>query len=739
MDIKRACLEGCTDPQKEAIRHRDGPLLVLAGPGSGKTRVITRRIAYLIGDGVPARNILAITFTNKAAGEMSERVVALGTPPGAWISTFHSFCARMLRSFASRLGLTSNFTIYDTADSLAAIKRATRETAVNLEDSTPGAIAQFISNAKNRLEGPEDVSVSLRPETLKVARIYSAYQRILKSNNAVDFDDLLLLMVRLLKEHADVLSRLQQRFTHILMDEYQDTNHAQYLIARYLASAHRNICATGDPDQSIYGWRGANLSNILEFEKEYPDAAVVRLEQNYRSTKRILRAASTLIEHNVARKEKALWTDNDEGERINLLRCEDEGDEARRIAQDIVRRIARREVSPRDVAVFYRTNAQSRVLETALRGMQLPHEVVQGTAYYQRTEIKDILAYLRLLVNPADDVSLERVINRPLRRIGNTSLRRLREWANRESVSLFDALARPQEAGVKGPALTGIGEFRKLIESLNRLPKTPVAPIVEEVISVTEFERYLRTLDNSADRIENVRELISAAVEYDRAEPEGDLSGFLESVVLAADTDRWDPSDGAVTLMTLHAAKGLEFPAVYVTGLEDGMLPLMVDDDNCDLEEERRLLFVGITRAMRHLTLSVAETRMRFGVRHFTTPSRFLEELPEDVVSGGLPDMFLQTTPGKTRKPLRRREATVRRVKRSETEEIVYDGEEPLDEHPYRKGDWVQHPSYGRGCVVGLSGFGESLKVRVRFQSVGFKVLVPEYANLRKVGREGGA
>ena len=739
MDIKRVCLEGCTDPQKEAIRHRDGPLLVLAGAGSGKTRVITRRIAHLIGDGVPARNILAITFTNKAAGEMSERVVALGTTPGAWISTFHSFCARMLRSFASRIGLTPRFSIYDTADSLAAIKRACRETGVKLEDWTPSKIAQFISNAKNRLEGPEDLSVSLRPEAIEVAKVYSAYQRILKSNNAVDFDDLLLLMVRLLKEHAEVLSRLQQRFTHILMDEYQDTNHAQYLIARYLASAHRNICATGDPDQSIYGWRGANLSNILEFEKDYPDAAVVRLEQNYRSTKRILRAASTLIEHNQARKEKALWTENDEGENVNLLCCEDEGDEARQIAQDIARRIARREVSPKGVAVFYRTNAQSRVLESALRGMQLPHEVVQGTAYYQRMEIKNILAYLRLLVNPADDVSLERVINTPSRRIGATSLRRLRDWANRETVSLFDALARPQEAGVRGPALTGITEFCKLIESLKRLPTSPVAPIVTDVIKATEFEGYLRTLDNAQDRIENVREMISAADEYDRAEPEGDLSGFLENVALAADTDRWDPSEGAVTLMTLHAAKGLEFPAVYVTGLEEGLLPLMLEDGNHDLEEERRLLFVGITRAMRHLTLSYAVVRMRFGVRHFTTPSRFLEELPEDAVSGALGDVFAAPRPGKIRKPRRREGSVIRRVKRSETEEVVYDGDEPLDKPPYQKGDWVQHPSYGRGCVVGFSGFGESLKVRVRFQSVGFKVLVPEYANLRKVQDRGNA
>jgi DNA helicase-2/ATP-dependent DNA helicase PcrA len=741
-----AILSGCTGPQREAIQHLAGPLLVLAGPGSGKTRVITRRVAYLAASGCRPDDILAITFTNKAAGEMRERIEALGVPPGVWVSTFHSFCARMLRIYADHVGLGRSFTIYDSADSVAAVKRAMAELQLDSTLFTPAYAARVISAAKNRLWGAEKLQESGAPkEAFALGQVFERYERLLRSANAVDFDDLLILMVRLLREVPETRERLSRRFLHVLVDEYQDTNHAQYLIAKHMAGAG-NLCVTGDPDQSIYGWRGADVNNILEFEQDYPDARVVRLEQNYRSTRRILRAADCLIAHNVQRKAKSLWTENPEGEPVRLLRFGDEQEEADAVAADLAALFREGRAVPRDAAIFYRLNSQSRVLESALRGEAISYAIVAGTEFYQRREIKDLLSYLRLMENPADDVGVERVANIPPRGIGATSLERLKEWGAARGLTLFEALANPAEAGVRGHALQGIADFRRLIEELRALPRRPVAGLLNRLLAATRYEQYLASAgDNAEERIENVRELVSAAAEYDQAEPEGGLEGFLEQAALISDVDLWDEKLGGVTLMTLHAAKGLEFPAVYIVGLEDGLLPLLRDDGEHDLEEERRLFFVGLTRAQRRLTLSHAASRARRGKREFTQPSRFIEELPEEVSSAEQsehrarrPSLSALRAP-RSAFPAPHSPVEPRRVRRSEHEEIVYDGDFSSDaalldpRAPFRPGDSVRHPRYGVGRVVDIGGYGEALRATVQFQTVGIKRLVLKFAGLRKL------
>ena len=701
-------------------------------------------MAHLVATGCRPDDILAITFTNKAAGEMRERIEALGVPRGVWVSTFHAFCARMLRIYADRVGRKPSFTIYDTADSLAAVKRAISELRVDPSLFQPAYVARAISVAKNKLWGPEELRSSGAPEeAMTIARIYERYDRLLEAANAADFDDLLILMVRLLRDVPETRERLGRRFLHVLVDEYQDTNHAQYLIARHLASAHGNLCVTGDPDQAIYGWRGADLNNILEFERDYPNACVVRLEQNYRSTRRILRAADCIISRNVERKLKSLWTENPEGEPVRLLRLADEQEEAEAVAGDIARLLRAGERVPRDIAIFYRLNSQSRALETALRGEAIPYTIVAGTEFYQRREIKDLLSYLRLVDNPADDVAVERIANVPPRRIGDQSLKRVREWGAAHGLTLLDALARAEEAGVRGAALQGIAEFRRLLEELRALPRRPVAAVVERLLNAAAFERYLASAtDKAEERVENARELVNAAAEYDQAEPEGTLQGFLEQVALVSDTDRWDEERGGVTLMTLHAAKGLEFPVVYIVGLEDGLLPLLREDGEHNIEEERRLFFVGLTRAKGRATLSFAESRARHGKRGFTQPSRFLAELPTEVEMerpesrvGGSSAFRWPRRPGSAPR------VEPRRVRRSDREEIVYDSEDALAEAaaagdagaPFRPGDAVRHPTYGIGRVLDLSGYGEDLRAVVRFHSVGVKHLVLKFAGLRKV------
>jgi DNA helicase-2/ATP-dependent DNA helicase PcrA len=747
-DLIRACLEGCTGPQQEAIRHVEGPLLVIAGPGSGKTRVITRRIGHLVGSGVRPRDILAVTFTNKAAGEMVERVRDLGVPEGAAVSTFHSLCARMLRIYGGHVGLGPSFSIYDTADSLATVKRVMKALDVAPTLFKPSFAARQISAAKNKMWSPENIlKAGGPPETAVIAGIYEEYDRQLRASNAVDFDDLLILMVKLLRDVPETSERLARRFNYVLVDEYQDTNHAQYLIARRLAAAHGNLCVTGDPDQSIYAWRGADIGNILDFEADYPNAKVVRLEQNYRSTGAILRSANQLIAHNLNRKIKGLWTENAEGEGVRLVRAEDEKVEADAIAEDIARRVGAETLAPREVAVFYRLNAQSRVLEAAMRREGLPYRIVAGTEFYQRREIKDLLAYLRLAVNPSDEVSLERAINTPPRRIGAGTLVRLREWAAPRGLTLAQSLGRAAEAEIRGLTLKGLADFRRVLSALAEMPPRPVAAVVDRLIDLTDFEDYLRDSgDGAEERIANARELINAAAEYDQAEPEGSLQGFLEQAALISDIDGWDPSSGGITLMTLHAAKGLEFPAVYIVGLEEGVLPLTRDNGDHDVEEERRLFFVGLTRAKRLLTITYAECRSRYGKTDYSAPSRFLEELPDEVREqappAAPPSAFAYKWRGGFGVPSGRAgqapaRKTFHTVQRDGGEELVYDGESPppaqSDAPRLKEGDNVQHATYGRGKVMSLAGYGEDVRATVRFATVGIKALVLKFARLKKI------
>jgi len=712
-------LADLSEPQREAVTHKDGPLLIIAGAGSGKTRVVTRRIGYLIRQGVDPYKILALTFTNKAAGEMKERVAKLCAATNLWISTFHSTAVRILRREIKAIGYSNDFTIYDEDDSLAAVKEALSR--LNMDPSTwrPPMLANRISRAKNSLVGPDEFRELLGggQQGQVIASVYKKYEEILKANNALDFDDLLVKLLVLFQEHSGVLARYQEKFQYILIDEYQDTNRCQYILAKSLA-AHRNICATGDPDQSIYTWRGADIQNILDFEKDYPEAKVVKLEQNYRSTKRILQAASELIKNNRLRKEKTLWTNGAEGTKVRVVECEDEEEEAEAVAERIAE-LRGKGLKCSDFAIFYRVNAQSRAFEAALRNKALPYTIVGGLEFYQRREVKDVLAYLRLTVNPSDDVSFNRIANVPPRGVGDASLDRLKAWAQGQGSSLLAAVQRGSEVpGISGKAVKGLQELKKLFEQLSKLPKFPVAEVVRKIIRVTEFEEHLRLEGpQGLERIENVEELVTAAAEYDERAPEGNVAGFLEEVALVADVDTWDDRANAVTLMTLHSAKGLEFPAVFITGLEEGLFPHeRAMAEGRDLEEERRLCYVGITRTKLYLTMTYARARTKFGLRSSAIPSRFLSEVPDAAVE-------------RIQRGVRVADEEPRGRKRAN----AYWSGEAEDESGLLPGDTVRHPKYGVGHIMALDGWGESRRARVKFRVGGEQTLVLKYAKLEKL------
>jgi DNA helicase-2/ATP-dependent DNA helicase PcrA len=627
--------QGLTPAQRAAVEHVDGPLLILAGPGSGKTRVVTHRIANLLRQGVSASRILALTFTNKAADEMRGRVERLAPGQPVRLSTFHRFCARLLREFAPLVGLRENYTIYDTSDSLQALRRVIDELNIDATHYTPQQIATAISGAKNRLVSAEQYAARPgSPLASIVARVFPAYQARLLASSAVDFDDLLIHAVTLLHEHPEVRSELDARFQYVMVDEYQDTNLAQYKIVRALSADFPNLAVTGDPDQSIYGWRGANLSNILEFEKDYPDVKVVRLEQNYRSTKRILSVAAQLITHNVRRKPKDLFTDNQEGAPVRFVRYATQRSEAETIAARIAGEIRAGRRRPRDFAIFYRVNALSRVLEFALREQGIPYQIVNGLEFFQRREIKDVLAYLLLLNNPRDDVAFLRVINTPVRGIGRTTIERLAERANQRGLTLLEAA---RESGLipelKKKAVV-VARFVAMIDRLVALAGGSIEEILGHVLTETGYREQLATSESEEDqeRLANIEELLTAARQFDeRHAGDSQLSDFLEEASLTSDTDAWDADVDRVTLMTLHASKGLEFPVVHVVALEDGLIPHERSRNEADdLEEERRLLFVGITRAQQELHLSLAQSREFRGQRRMTIPSSFLFELPLD-------------------------------------------------------------------------------------------------------------
>lgn len=724
-------LTGLNKEQQQAVQHTEGPLLILAGAGSGKTKVLTVRIAHLLAQGVNPYEILAITFTNKAAKEMKSRVEGLvgDVANRIWLSTFHSFCAKFLRfELDNFLGYNSNFTIYDTSDSQAVIKAALK--ALNLDDKyyPVGAMIAAISDAKNKLLFASDFRKQARDfYQQKVADVYEYYERELRKNNALDFDDLLLVAVKLLQSNEAVLDKYSKRFRYVMIDEYQDTNHAQYLLAKLLASHWKNIAVVGDADQSIYAWRGADIQNILDFEKDYPNCTSIKLEQNYRSTKIILDAANAVIENNEGRPKKNLWTDKTEGAKIQHFTAQSEHEEAAFIGDTIAKKHDIHGVPYGDMAILYRTNAQSRVLEEALIKRALPYTMVGGTKFYDRKEIKDVLAYLRVLYNPFDDLSLLRIINVPKRSIGATTVAKLQDYARANGTSLFMTLTQLHLVDtIKGKTKEKLEEFGILIFTLvAEMEDRTVLDILESILDRTS---YLAQLEESTDpqdqaRAENIGELLSVAKDFQDTNPTGTVEDFLEQVALVNDVDSFEQEESKVTLMTLHAAKGLEFPIVFLGGLEEGLFPhsrtLMNPEE---IEEERRLAYVGITRAEKELYISNATTRTVFGRTSSYLPSRFIDEIPEELVDGlrakrKVPDDIKRHVPqhmSVTSRPV---------TKPIVRNEVIAD---------WKVGDTAIHSKWGNGKVINVTGEGAGMKLTIEFPTQGVRVVMAKFAPVKK-------
>ena len=731
-------LAGLNPVQREAVLHEGGPLLIVAGAGSGKTRVLTHRVAWLVRErNVSPFAILAITFTNKAADEMRTRVGGLIGPVAEkmWVSTFHSACVRMLRRDATRLGYRSGFTIYDEADSLRLMTYVLRDQGVDTKRYTPRSVLNAVSAAKNDLIDFDSFAARAAspPERKLYAPAYRDYQQRLLAANAMDFDDLLMVTVNLLQADAEALSQWRQRFEHILVDEYQDTNRAQNELVVLLGAEHRNVCVVGDSDQSIYRFRGADIRNILEFEAAFPDARVVVLDQNYRSTQTILDAANSLIANNMARTPKALWTDAGDGERIVRYHADDEHDEAGWVVQEM-RRLNQSGLRWGDVAVFYRANAQSRVVEEELRRRNVPYKVVGGTRFYDRREVKDLLAYLRAVANPDDEVSLKRIINVPKRGVGDTSVGKLDDYAQRHNLSFHQALAEYERAGVTGKAAGGINELLTTLAFLRALAAEQGTPaqLLQRVIDRTGYVALLEaehTIE-AESRVENIAELVGSSEQYET------LEAFLEEVSLVADSDEIETDGSQVQLMTLHTAKGLEFPIVFLMGLEEGVFPhLRSLGEPDELEEERRLAYVGITRAEQRLYMTHATTRTLYGSTQYNPPSRFVKELPEQLVQ------VIESSPrnrlgggSSGRGTSRRFEGRERlvdaamRAGRGATPARTK-GAEQLG---LRTGDDVVHESWGEGVIIDMIGVGEKAEVVVRFPDVGEKRLLLAWAPLKR-------
>jgi DNA helicase-2/ATP-dependent DNA helicase PcrA len=714
-------LDDLNPAQREAVTFGDGPLLVLAGAGSGKTRVIAYRVAWLTGvRGVSPRQVLAVTFTNKAAEEMARRVDDLVLPVGIrspLIATFHATCVRVLRQHGRHIGLKAEFVIYDEDDRLALVKECMKEGELADRTFMPSAAVHRISYLKNHMVGVADaLRDAAGPWEQKAALVYSRYEKRLRAIGAVDFDDLLLLTVRLYDEVPEALAWYRGLWRHVLVDEYQDTNRAQYRIIRQLTGEHRNICVVGDPDQSVYRWRGADIRNILDFENDYPGTKVVRLEQNYRSTKRILSVASAVIAHNLQRKEKDLWTENAPGERARLYRAWDEHEEANFVAQTILG-LRGEGVSWEGVAVFYRTNAQSRVLEDALRRARIPYVIVGGVRFYERREIKDALAYVRLALNPSDDVAFRRAIQAPARGIGATTLARLDEVAARDERTLLTVAADPPP-DVRGKPRKVLEDFAAMIQRLaGQHAVMPPPAFLDLVLEASGYRAALQQerSPEAEGRLENLEELISAAEEFAHTSNEATIAGFLDSVALLSDVDEWRDGPGRVTLMTLHSAKGLEFPAVFVTGLEEGVFPHARSmNDAEEIEEERRLCYVGVTRAKQRLFLTWALHRRIHGYG-VGEPSRFLREMPESELQSL--NTRAEPPPGMLRDEVAHQAAA------AATEADL----------PIQVGARVRHARWGEGLVVGVEREGTDVIVTVRFASVGRKRLSLEYAHLEEL------
>lgn len=739
------CTYGLNPQQAEAVINTEGPMLIMAGAGSGKTKVLTCRVANLLQKGVRPYRILAITFTNKAAAEMRERVNNMSGPAAkdVWLFTFHAFCARFLRMEIDKLpGYGGNFAIYDTADSQNLIKQILKE--MNLDDKRfqPSGILSRISNAKNALQ---DAAAFARQAgdfyEQKVADIYSRYEQKLQLNNALDFDDLLMLSIKLLQENKEVREKYQDRFDYLLVDEYQDTNHAQYLLTKFLAAKHRNICVVGDADQSIYGWRGADIQNILDFEKDYPDAKVIKLEQNYRSTQIILDAANAVIENNTGRKPKNLWTENKSGADIIYFQAVDERDEARFVIEQLqnLQRTENKKLG--DMAILYRTNTQSRIFEEMLIKSGISYNMVGGLKFYERKEIKDIIAYLRVIFNPADSLSLLRIINVPKRGIGDASLAKIQAYAAANNVSLFEAVSNAAAIdGLSSRFISKLDDLAGIIfELMNLANEAPVEDLIDRVLRDTG---YLEELENertpqAQSRIDNLHELISVAQEFAASEEENNLENFLAHVALVSDIDDTELGEDAITLMTLHSSKGLEFPVVFLVGMEEGLFPhartLM---DETEIEEERRLCYVGITRAKEKLFLSSTKMRTIYGNTVTYPPSRFLQEIPAHLV--------------KTIKRQERfsalenfKQVSEKYSARPQKPASTFNPHSFMPQKPaaaaggtgtrFNTGDRVSHSKWGEGMVVSVKDSPDGQEVKVAFAGAGVRSLLTKYAVLKKL------
>ena len=764
-------LDALNEPQRQAVMATDGPLLILAGAGSGKTRVLTHRTAYLIEEcGVNPYNIMAITFTNKAAGEMRERIdqmVGYGSE-SIWVCTFHSTCVRILRRYIDRLGFGTNFTIYDSDDQKTLMKDICKRLEIDTKMYKEKMFLSAISSAKDELIDPIEFETRAAGDYVKrkQAQVYREYQQALKQNNALDFDDLIMKTVELFKLDKEVLASYQDRFRYIMVDEYQDTNTAQFELIRLLALKYQNLCVVGDDDQSIYKFRGANIYNILNFEHHFPDATVIKLEQNYRSTQNILDAANAVIANNQGRKEKRLWTDNGAGDKITFEQLDTAAEEADFVARDIARRVRKGEYQYKDCAILYRTNAQSRLFEERFITANIPYKIFGGVNFYARKEVKDLLAYLKTIDNGQDDLAVRRIINIPKRGIGAASINKVALYAQEQEISFYDALCVAEQVPGLGKAAAKIRPFVLFIQSMKAKAKLlSVADLLQEVIETTGYVRELEAegTDEAEARIENIDELISKAVDYAEGEEAPTLNGFLENVALVADIDSFDENSDYVVLMTLHSAKGLEFPNVYLAGLEDGLFPsymsITSDNSQAEIEEERRLAYVGITRAKKNLTITSARVRMVRGQTQYGKVSRFVREIPPELLSGKIyepktkEEPIEQSTFQKARKAFRTVPSyggsgygkevgegygsTFRSSKATKPVYIKVENQRDFGSAggalSYQVGDRVRHIKFGDGEVMAIVSGGRDYEVTVDFDKVGTKKMFASFAKLKKI------
>ncbi len=747
--------ETLNEPQKQAVFQTEGPVLILAGAGSGKTRVLTYRTAYLIEEkGINPYHIMAITFTNKAAGEMKERIcrmVEYGSE-GIWVTTFHSTCVRILRRFIDRLGFASNFTIYDADDQKTLMKDILKRLQIDTKVYKEKSFLAAISSAKDELTGPLEFSKRAEEECdymkQKQALVYREYQQALKKNNALDFDDLIYYTVELFKTDPETLAYYQERFRYIMVDEYQDTNTAQFQLIRLLADKYKNLCVVGDDDQSIYRFRGANIYNILNFETYFPEAKVIKLEQNYRSTQNILAAANEVIANNRSRKEKRLWTANEEGGKIDFRQFETGYDEADFVAKNITEKVYRQGYQYKDCAVLYRTNAQSRLFEEKFIVSNIPYKIVGGINFYSRKEIKDLLCYLKTIDNASDDLAVRRIINVPKRGIGATTLSRVQEYAIANEISFYDALKKADDIPSIGKASAKIRPFVLFIQSMrSKLGMISLVELFEELLETTGYVSELEAegTDEAAARIENIDELLSKITAYEEAEDEPTLSGFLEEVALVADIDGLDEDSNYVVLMTLHSAKGLEFPNIYLTGMEDGLFPsyrsILSETPTEDIEEERRLAYVGITRAKENLSITGARQRMLRGETQFHKVSRFVKEISEELLTKPDSGLKAEELQRHAQKETHRQSSFQKAREAFRSKPVAAAGygaprnfgnarKEPLD---YKVGDQVSHIKFGTGTVVQIVEGGRDYEVTVDFDTAGIKKMFAVFAKLKKI------